>query len=235
MDGNGRWATERGLQRIEGHKQGAASVRDVVEETRSLGIRYLTLYAFSTENWQRPKQEVTALMGLFLQYLESELPLFLENDIRLRAIGDLSQLPIDVQQKLGGTLAKTAHCESLDLLLALSYGGRAEIVQAAIALARDVERGIISADEIREEDIAARLYAPDVPYPDLLIRTSNEQRISNFLLWQLAYSEIVITPTLWPDFSKQEYRDCLNIYSRRERRFGKTTPYVESASIRASS
>ncbi len=230
MDGNGRWAISQGKQRIEGHAQGAHSVRQVVETCRKIGIRYLTLYAFSTENWERPPAEVEALMGLFLKYLESEQENFLKNDIRLRAVGDLSRLPEAVQLSLKGMLDATAHCSSLDLCLALSYGGRSEIVHAAKQIVRDVQKGLIQdPDSISENDIASRLYAPDIPDPDLLIRTSNEVRVSNFLLWQIAYSEIVISEKFWPEFDESEFMKCLEVYAGRDRRFGRTQNTSESS------
>ncbi|MBX7145037.1 MAG: isoprenyl transferase [Oligoflexia bacterium] len=233
MDGNGRWANQRHLPRVEGHRAGAKSVRMVVEESRRLGIRYLTLFAFSTENWQRPAEEVGALMGLFAQYLEHELTLMLKNDVRLRAIGDLARLPEAVRRSLCATMQKTERANGLDLILAISYGGREELTSACKSIASDVVQGKLNPDQITNQCIRDHLYAPDVPDPDLLIRTSDEYRISNFLLWQLAYSEIVVTPVLWPDFNKQEYMACLEAYNKRNRRFGLTSEQIEEARARA--
>ncbi len=231
MDGNGRWAKSRKLPRVEGHRAGGKTVRLVVEESRRLGIRYLTLFAFSTENWNRPKPEVAALMHLFKNYLESELDLMCQNNIRLRAIGDLERLPAAVQETLQSVSAKTASFDGMDLILAVSYGGREELTYAARRIALKVAQGELRADQINQGSIAEHLYAPDVPDPDLLIRTSDESRISNFLLWQLAYSEIIVTPVLWPDFKREEYKRCLDEYAGRKRRFGLTDEQLaESAS-----
>lgn len=222
MDGNGRWARARHLPRVEGHRQGAKTVRMVVEESRKLGVKYLTLFAFSTENWHRPADEVSTLMKLFAQYLNSELKLLLKNDIRLRAIGDLSRLPPDVRQLLTENEARTQNLSGMQLILAVSYGGRDEIVRAVRTVAEAVRAGTLEPADISPQVVAQALYAPDIPDPDLLIRTSNEHRISNFLLWQLAYSEIVVTPVLWPDFTRDEYLRCLDVFALRERRFGRT-------------
>ena len=229
MDGNGRWAKQRHLPRVEGHRAGAKTVRMVVEEARRLGVRYLTLFAFSSENWSRPEVEVSALMKLFAQYLESELELLLQNGIRLRAMGDLSRLPAAVREILVRNEERTSSMNAMDLILAVSYGGRDEIVFAARQLARQVAQGTIAADTIDAAAFAEHLYLPDVPDPDLLIRTSDERRISNFLLWQLAYSEIVVTPVLWPDFSPLEFHRCLAEFAGRERRFGLTEEQIRSA------
>lgn len=228
MDGNGRWARRRFMPRVEGHRAGVKSVRMIVEESRRLGIRYLTLFAFSTENWRRPRDEVSSLMKLFCQYLESELELMLTNGIRLRAIGDLSRLPEEVQESLRKNFERTKDMTGMDLILAVSYGGRDELVQATRAIAEKVKRGELEPSAIGEETISRHLYAPDVPDPDVLIRTSDEYRISNFLLWELAYSEIVVTPVLWPDFSKEEYLRCLREFGGRNRRFGLTEEQVKS-------
>lgn len=221
MDGNGRWARARGMPRVEGHRAGAKSVRSLVEECRKLGIRYLTLFAFSSENWQRPKEEVSSLMGLFAHFLESELALMCRNNIRLRAIGNLERLPDNVRAILRKTQDSTRDHNALDLVLAVSYGGREELLQAAQRIADAARQGSL-VTPLDEQAFRGFLYAPDIPDPDLLIRTSDEFRISNFLLWQLAYAEIVITPTLWPDFDAEEFLRCLKIYSKRERRFGLT-------------
>jgi undecaprenyl diphosphate synthase len=228
MDGNGRWAKQRLFPRIEGHRAGAKAVRMVVEESRRLGIRYLTLFSFSTENWLRPKDEVSALMRLFCQYVESERDLLLKHSIRLRAIGDRSRLPSDVRESLERVEAETMGGEEMQLLLALSYGGRDEITAAAKTLAARVQRNELTLEEITPEVFSSCLYAPDVPDPDLLIRTSDEFRISNFLLWQLAYSEIVVTKCFWPAFTKEEFQRCLDEYAGRRRRFGLTDEQIES-------
>ncbi len=230
MDGNGRWAKTRHLPRAEGHRAGAKSVRKIVEESRKLGIRYLTLFAFSTENWQRPQDEVGALMKLFLQYLESEVSLLLKNDIRLRSIGDLSRLPSAVRETLLRSQKKTEECKSMDLVIAISYGGRQEIVDAARSIAKDVLENKITPDQINENSFEKYLYGSDIPHPELLIRTSDECRISNFLLWQLAYSEIVVTPVLWPDFDEKQYKMSLEEYGRRKRRFGLTEEQIKEQS-----
>lgn len=228
MDGNGRWAKKRFLPRVEGHRNGAKSVRAVVEESRKLGIRYLTLFAFSTENWKRPTDEVGGLMSLFVRHLESELDILLKNGVRLRAMGDLSRLPAGVRELLQRNEEATKHLTGMDLILAVSYGGRDEIVGAARKLGARIQKGELSPEEITEELFGRSLYLPDVPDPDLLIRTSEETRISNFLLWQLAYAEIVVSPVLWPDFTSDEYHRCLHVYAGRNRRFGRTQEQIDS-------
>lgn len=228
MDGNGRWANTRFLERVEGHRAGAKAVRSVVEEARKLGIRYLTLFSFSTENWERPKAEVTALMALFGQYLESELELMLKNGIRLRALGDLDRLPDKLKSILFNVMEQTKENTDMQLILAVSYGGRDELVYAARKIAKQVESGSLDPMDIDAATISSNLYLPDIPDPDLLIRTSSESRISNFLLWQLAYTEIVISSCLWPDFNAQEFRNCLDEFSSRERRFGLTQGQLQA-------
>jgi undecaprenyl diphosphate synthase len=220
MDGNGRWAKKRLLNRIRGHEKGSETVRTVVRCCREIGIRYLTLYAFSTENWQRPKKEVNALMVLLVRFLQSELNELVENNIRLRVIGQVERLPSEVRNALQKTMAATEDKTGMDLILALSYGGRAEIVAMVQGLAEKIKRGLLEPGSITAEMVADHLYTRNIPDPDLLIRTSGEMRISNFLLWQIAYSEIFVTPTLWPDFSKEELLQILQDYQRRERRFG---------------
>jgi undecaprenyl diphosphate synthase len=220
MDGNGRWAKKRLLNRIKGHEKGSEAVRTVVRFCREIGIRYLTLYAFSTENWQRPKKEVDALMVLLRKFLKSELSELLENNIRLRVIGQVDRLPPEVRQALQETTAATKDNTAMDLILALSYGGRAEIVAMAQSLADKVKRGLVEPESITAEIVTDHLYTRDIPDPDLLIRTSGEMRISNFLLWQIAYSEIFVTPTLWPDFGKDELLQILKDFQGRERRYG---------------
>ena len=220
MDGNGRWAKKRLLNRIKGHEKGSETVRTVVRACRKLGIRYLTLYAFSTENWQRPKSEVDALMVLLRRFLQSEKSEMMENDIRLRMIGQLDRLPPKVRGALQEAMTATKDKTGMDLILALSYGARAEIVEMIQLLAGKIKRGQVEPGSITDELVANHLYTRGIPDPDLLIRTSGEMRISNFLLWQIAYSEIFVTPTLWPDFSEEELIQIIIDYQRRERRFG---------------
>jgi undecaprenyl diphosphate synthase len=220
MDGNGRWAKKRLLNRIKGHEKGSETVRTVVRACREIGIRYLTLYAFSTENWQRPRKEVDALMKLLVRFLDSERKEMVENNIRLRVIGQTDRLPSEVREALEETKAATEDKTGMDLILALSYGARAEIVTMVQRLAGKSKRGEIEPESITPETVADHLYTRDIPDPDLLIRTSGEMRISNFLLWQIAYSEIFITPTLWPDFSRDELLHILMDFQQRERRFG---------------
>jgi len=231
MDGNGRWAERHGLTRLDGHREGAKSVRAVVEEARRTGIQYLTLYAFSTENWERPEAEVSALMELLCHYLESELELFLSHNIRLRVIGDHSRLPLEVRQKLEETINKTAAMNGMDLILALSYGGRQELVNAVRRIGLAVQRAELDPDAIDQDLVRKYLYAPDVPDPDLLIRTSGENRISNFLLWQIAYAEIVIRSEGWPEFRADQFKQCIGEYAIRERRFGRTSSKLNSLAL----
>ena len=222
MDGNGRWAKKKGLSRIIGHQNGVKSVREVVKTTRELGIEWLTLYAFSEENWKRSKYEIKALMDLLKRYLNTELKEMLENGIRLSCIGQIDKLPLDVQKTLWQTIEKTAHNKEMTLTLALSYGGRQEIIWAIKNMLKDVERGLLNVKQITGERFANYLFTANTPDPDFLIRTSGEYRISNFLLWQIAYTEIFITPALWPDFGKERYLEALLDYQKRERRFGST-------------
>jgi len=217
------------MPRIEGHRNGAKTVRMVVEEARKLGVRHLTLFAFSTENWRRPEEEVGGLMHLFVQHLESELELLLRNDIRLRAMGNISKLPVAVRELLQRNEERTKHLTGMDLILAVSYGGRDELVQAMRSIGQKIRSGEIDPESITEETVGKSLYLPDVPDPDLLIRTSDETRISNFLLWQLAYAEIVVSPQLWPDFSRDELYRCLHVFAGRNRRFGLTQEQVKGA------
>jgi undecaprenyl diphosphate synthase len=220
MDGNGRWAKKRLLNRINGHEKGSETVRTIVRTCREIGISYLTLYAFSTENWQRPKTEVTALMALLKKFLQSEQEEMVENNIRLQVIGQLDRLPTNVREALNQTMTATREQTGMDLILALSYGGRAEIVRMVQEVAEKIKRGIIDPQAVDEELISAHLYTRDIPDPDLLIRTSGEMRISNFLLWQIAYTELFVTNTLWPDFSKEEFLKILKDFQVRARRFG---------------
>lgn len=226
MDGNGRWATLQGKSRIEGHRRGKTSVRVIVEMTRKLGIPFLTLFAFSTENWLRPRDEVRALMGLLETYLVAEQPKMMRYGIRLQAVGDRERLPVNVRRTLEDVIELTHKNRRMTVVLALSYSGRDEVVRMANKLARKVLDGELKAGDIDEEIIAAHMDTPDIPDPDLLIRTSGEMRISNFYLWQIAYSELYVTPTLWPDFREQEYLQALMEYQRRRRRFGRTDEQV---------
>ena len=222
MDGNGRWARERNLNRIEGHRAGAESVRKIVRACRRIGIPILTLYAFSKENWQRPGREVQALWRLLRNYLKSELNEMMENSIRLNAIGDIHELPKGVKKLLISTMNKTAGNHEMILNLALSYSGRNEIVRAAQKLAAACVAKELDPGDISEIVISDNLDTADMPDPDLLIRTSGEQRISNFLLWQMAYTELYVSPVYWPEFREPELMNALADYQRRERRFGKT-------------
>lgn len=224
MDGNGRWARSRGLPRVAGHRAGMESVRAVVRECSRLGVGVLTLYAFSTENWRRPEREVSLLMRILREYLRREVEELDENDVRLRAIGRIAALPEAVQAELRRAEEITSGNGGLQLNLALNYGGRAELVDAVRAIAHDVLEGRLSPDDVDEGEIAARLYTAGQPDPDLLIRTSGEARLSNFLLWQSSYTEIWITPVLWPDFREEHLRQAIAEYSRRQRRFGGVEP-----------
>ncbi len=225
MDGNGRWAKKRLLNRINGHEKGTDTVRAIVKTCRKIGIPILTLFAFSTENWQRPKTEVAALMSILKRFLVTEQKEIMENDIRLNAIGQIERLPGEVRNTLRSSMELTKNNKGLLLNLALSYGGRYEIVRAVQQIAEKVKNGIIDPDpredQITEDLISDHLYTRAMPDPDLLIRTSGEMRISNFLLWQIAYAEIFITDTLWPDFDSTEFISILQDYQSRERRFGK--------------
>jgi undecaprenyl diphosphate synthase len=226
MDGNGRWAKQRGLNRIRGHEEGAESVRAIVRATREIGIPWLTLYAFSEENWRRPKYEVEALMVLLKRFLQSEVQEMLDNGIRFQAIGRLHKLSNDVQRTLRETAEKTASNRNMVLTLALSYGGRQEVTDAVRKMVERVEAGEIRSSDIGEALLSEHLYTANMPDPDLLIRTSGECRVSNFLLWQIAYAEIFMTPTYWPEFRKEEYVEALIEYQKRERRFGATGDQV---------
>jgi undecaprenyl diphosphate synthase len=220
MDGNGRWAKKRHLPRLQGHRMGRESVRTVVRTTAKIGIPYLTLYTFSLENWRRPKDEVAGLMVLLEEVLRAEYDELEENGVQLRAIGRLDMLPRSTRRVLDDTMGKLAKNKRLVLTLAVSYGGRAEIVDAARRIAEKAQRGEIDTADIDETEFQAALYQPDVPDPDLLIRTSGESRVSNFLLWQIAYAEILVTDVLWPDFREAELIDSIEAYRKRERRFG---------------
>ena len=222
MDGNGRWAKARGLDRAEGHRQGAETVKTIVKAAAKAGVKYLTLYAFSTENWKRPKEEVDAIMDLLVFMLERETEELNRNGVRLMTIGDISRLSEKAQESLRKSIDYTAKNEVLTLVIALNYGARNEILRATSNIAKDVANKNISPDQIDEKLFEGYLYTAEMPEPDLLIRTSGEQRISNFLLWQLAYTELHFTPVTWPDFNEEEFNRALVTYSSRERRYGMT-------------
>lgn len=220
MDGNGRWARTRGLPRTAGHKRGAESVKTAVESAMRLGVQYLTLFGFSSENWKRPQTEISDLMGLLRYYLRNELGFLNKNGVRLQIIGNRTQLPNDIVALIDMAEGQTAHNRGLTLIIALSYGGRAEIVNASKVLAQRAAAGLVDPTDIDESMVANTLYTADIPDPDLLIRTSGEKRISNFLLWQLAYAELIFLDTLWPDFSREDFAEALQEFHRRERRYG---------------
>ena len=220
MDGNGRWAKQKGLKHIEGHKEGAKAVRKVIEASKKLGIKYLTLYAFSTENWKRPPDEVKGLMSLLRSFLDENLDKIHKEGIKLRVIGRIQQIPFPTRRKLLNAVKLTENNKSGTLVLALSYGGRAEIIDAVKKIAGDISEKKLKVEKLDEETFSNYLYAPDIPDPDLMIRTSGEMRISNFLLWQLSYSELYITDVLWPDFDENEFKKAIDNYYGRNRRFG---------------
>lgn len=220
MDGNGRWAKSRGLPRIEGHRRGADAVRTAVSCSVKYGVRYLTLYSFSSENWKRPAQEVDDLMSLLRRYLKSEIAELHKSGVRLRVIGERADLSPDIINLIEDAEALTAGNQTLDLIVALSYGGRAEITKAVRRIARDVQSGSLDPVDIDETTVASRLDTSGIPDPDLIVRTSGEQRISNFLLWQMAYAEFIFLETLWPDFSEKDFLRVITEFQRRERRFG---------------
>ena len=220
MDGNGRWAKQRGLPRIEGHRNGAESVRTIVRVAGEVGIKYLTLYAFSVENWNRPKEEVDALMRYLERYLKSETPELDRHNVRLEVIGQIYRLPESVQLQLKKSIATLAKNNGLTAVMALSYGGRTELIDAVRAIAAKVKRGELDPEEINEQVISQHLYTKNIPDPDLLIRTSGEMRVSNFMLWQISYTELVVTSTLWPDFRKPQFFGAVEEDARRSRRFG---------------
>lgn len=222
MDGNGRWAKERGWPRIRGHEKGVESIREVIKACGDIGIRYLTLYAFSTENWARPKEEIDFLMNMLSAYLDKEREGFLKNEIRFNAIGRLSDLPGEVRKKLENLTRETQKNQKLFLTLALSYSSRVELSDAARRISEKVLKGEIGLDSITPRTIDEHLYTAGMPDPDLLIRTSGEMRLSNFLLWQLSYAEIYVTEKRWPDFGKEDLLEAVREYSKRERRFGRT-------------
>jgi len=220
MDGNGRWAKGKGKLRVFGHRNGVQSVRDVVEGAAEIGIKYITLYTFSSENWNRPKLEVSAIMELMISTIHKEINNFMKNNIRLKAIGDLNMLPEKCYAELNGAIKKTSENTGITLTLALSYSSRREIVQAAKNIAEKVQKGELSVADIDEETFENNLYTSGMPAPELMIRTSGEYRISNYLLWQIAYAELYFTPKLWPDFKREDLFEAIIDYQKRERRFG---------------
>jgi len=228
MDGNGRWAQERGFERNAGHREGIESVREIVRACRDHGIEYLTLYAFSIENWNRPRGEVSELMRLLEEYLVTELDEVMEHDARVRSIGRLDRLPPSTRRAVDNAVERTADNKGMQLIFALSYGGRAELVDAARQMMRDAEAGKMNPEDLNEKSFAAYLYAPDVPDPDLMIRTGREQRISNFLLWQVAYTELHLSEKMWPEFRRADFESILIDYQQRERRFGLIGEQVRS-------
>jgi len=228
MDGNGRWAKQQGEQRIFGHENGVRSVRDTVEAAAELGVKFLTLYAFSTENWNRPKEEVIALMQLLVHTISAETKTLNENNIRLQAIGDLKSLPEDCYNELQEAIEKTKNNSRTTLVLALSYSSRWELLNAVQEIAKKIENKTLSSQNITENTINDHLCTAGMPEPELMIRTSGEHRISNFLLWQLAYAELYFTDKLWPDFKKEDFYEAILDYQNRERRFGKTSEQIIS-------
>lgn len=227
MDGNGRWAKKRGLPRVAGHREGVKSVRDIVEACGELGVQVLTLYTFSTENWRRPKDEVFALMGLLVRTLRKEIDDLMKNNVRLTAIGQVENLPIDAAKEFLEGIELTRENTGLNLNLALSYGSREEIISCVRSIAQQVKTGQIDPDTIDEDTIQSHLYTAAIPDPEFLIRTSGEFRLSNFLLWQLAYTEILITDVLWPDFRRPHLYRAIDDFQRRERRFGKVSEQIQ--------
>ncbi len=229
MDGNGRWAKKRGLPRVAGHKRGVDTVKDIVEACAEIGVKFLTLYTFSTENWKRPKEEVSTLMRLLLNSLRDRVDELCENDIRLTTIGDTESLPYEVQKQLKADIERTKNNKKMILNLALSYSGRWEIIEAVKKISKAVEKGDLKPDEINEQLFSKFLTTKDLPDPDLVIRTSGEFRVSNFLLWQIAYSEFVITDIYWPDFNRHHLYESIRAFQKRERRFGKVSEQLKKA------
>lgn len=227
MDGNGRWAKKRGLPRVAGHKKGVDTVKEIVEACAEIGVKFLTLYTFSTENWKRPKDEVSTLMRLLLKSLKDRVNELNENDIRLKTIGDLDALPAEVQKQLKIDIERTKNNKKMVLNLALSYSGRWELLEAIKQISRLSTNGKVAEQDIDEKFVSSFLTTKDIPDPDLVIRTSGEFRVSNFLLWQIAYSEFVITETFWPDFSEYDLYDAIKIFQKRERRFGKVSEQIK--------
>jgi undecaprenyl diphosphate synthase len=228
MDGNGRWARQRGLPRAAGHKKGVDTVRDIVAACAEIGVKYLTLYTFSTENWNRPKDEVSTLMRLLLSSLKARLNELDKNDIKLTSIGDLSSLPFEVQKQLKTDIEKTKNNKRMTLNLALSYSGRWELIEAVKSISNQVAKNNLKPDDIDERIISENLTTKELPDPDLLIRTSGEFRVSNFLLWQIAYSEFVILDVFWPDFTREQLYKSIRVFQKRERRFGKVSEQIQT-------
>ena len=226
MDGNGRWATARGLDRSAGHVEGVNTVRRITEAASEIGIKFLTLYTFSTENWNRPPTEVDALMTLIVTAIERETPDLIRNNVRLTAIGDMSRMPHFARERLQKCMSDTSHCTGLTLVLALSYSARWEIIEAVRSIARDVAAGTLAPSEIDEKVFESSLSSAGIPDPDLLIRTGGDMRVSNFLLWQIAYTELAVTGTFWPDYSKDDFARHILEFQRRQRRFGLTGEQV---------
>lgn len=229
MDGNGRWAKKQGKARVFGHQAGAETVRRILEVSGEIGIKYLTLYAFSTENWNRPKEEVDALMSLLVKAIHGELENLIKNQVRLMAIGNLKSLPEECQKELLNAIEKTANNKGITLILALSYSGRWEITNAIQQIAEIIQNGKLNAKEISEETICTFLNTKNIPDPDIVIRTGGEQRISNFLLWQIAYAEFFFPQKFWPEFQKEDFLQIITDYQSRERRFGKTSEQVQKS------
>jgi undecaprenyl diphosphate synthase len=230
MDGNGRWALERGLERSAGHVEGVNTVRRITEVSSEIGIKYLTLYAFSTENWNRPKEEVDILMHLIVTAIERETPDLIKNNVRLTMIGDTDRMPAEALARLNQCIDDTSHSTGLVLVLALSYSSRWELTQACRNIAIEVQKGILSPQDISDEVICRHLATKNIPDPDLLIRTGGDMRVSNFLLWQIAYSELYITNTYWPDLDRETFLDAIKEYQSRERRFGLTSQQIQQKS-----
>jgi undecaprenyl diphosphate synthase len=228
MDGNGRWAKKKGAMRIFGHRHAIKAVKDAIEASENLGVEYLTLFSFSTENWSRPQEEVSALMELLVKTITDEVPMMMKNNIQLKSIGDINSLPTSAYDKLMDAKKTTSTNTGLKVILALSYSGRWELAQAAKHIAQKVSEGKLKLDEITEDVMASHMETAGIPDPELMIRTSGEHRVSNFLLWQLAYTEMFFTPVLWPDFRKEHLIDAILDFQKRERRFGKTGEQVKS-------
>lgn len=226
MDGNGRWAKKQGLARMFGHRQGVETVHNITVAATELGVEYLTLYTFSTENWNRPKEEVDALMTLLIDTIAKETPTLMENNVRLQTIGNIDRLPEGAKRKFLGCIEQTSHNTGLTMVLALSYSARWEITEAMRTAVRRAQAGELRAEEVNEQLVSSLMTTADMPDPDLLIRTSGEYRISNFLLWQLAYSELYFSDCLWPEFTKEEFYKAIVDYQKRERRFGKTSEQI---------
>lgn len=226
MDGNGRWAKQQGLARMFGHKQGVETVHNITVAATELGIEFLTLYTFSTENWNRPKEEVDALMGLLVDTIVKETPTLMNNNVRLETIGDIERLPEKTREKFLGCIEQTSRNTGLTMVIALSYSSRWEITEAVRKAVREAQKGALRPEDVNERLVSSLMTTRDMPDPDLLIRTSGEYRISNFLLWQLAYSELYFTDCLWPEFTEEEFYKAIVDYQKRERRFGKTSEQV---------